>query len=170
MFCRKAMFPFGSHQVSKAEGEKKVNVWRFLSVSHQINKCWPLRSKFSTHPCVRNKNIHESSLVPILAPGTRKYVKKAVHVIRHHSTRFLFTPHVFLGVYVGMSSLHPSVRYRGTSTIRNVLHKKQSVFGVSRFLIIKKRTPSVLGDFSDFRAKSLKFSDFRANLVIFEHI
>ena len=34
-------------------------------------------------------------------------------------------------------------RYRGTSTIRNVRHKKHTVLGVSRFLIIKKRTPSV---------------------------
>ena len=57
-------------------------------------------------------------------------------------------------------------RYRGTST-RNVLHKKQSVVGVSRFLIIKKRTPSVLGDFSDFREKSQKFSDFRAKFSDF---
>ena len=37
--------------------------------------------------------------------------------------------------------------YRGTSITRNVRHKKQSVFWVSRFLIIKKRTPSVLGTF-----------------------
>jgi len=57
--------------------------------------------------------------------------------------------------------------YRGTSTKRNVLHKKQSVFGVSRFLIIKKRTPSVLGNFSDFRAKLLKFCDFRAKFSDF---
>ena len=32
--------------------------------------------------------------------------------------------------------------YRGTSTTRNGRHKKQTVLGVSRFLIIKKRTPS----------------------------
>ena len=57
--------------------------------------------------------------------------------------------------------------YRGTSITRNVLHKKQSVFGVSRFLIIKKRTPSVLGVFSDFRAKSLKFGDFGAKFSDF---
>ena len=64
--------------------------------------------------------------------------------------------------------LHVGVQgYRGTSIIRNGRHKKQSVFGVSRFLIIKKRTPSVLGDFSDFRAKSLKFSDFRAKFSDF---
>ena len=44
----------------------------------------------------------------------------------------------------------------------NVRHKKHAVLGISRFLIIKKRTQSVLGDSSDFRAKSLKFSDFRA--------
>ena len=36
---------------------------------------------------------------------------------------------------------------RGTSTTRNGRHKKQTVWGVSRFLKIKKRTPSVLGDF-----------------------
>jgi len=41
----------------------------------------------------------------------------------------------------------PTPHYRGTSITRNVRHKKQSVFGVSRFLIIKKRTPSVLGTF-----------------------
>ena len=30
-------------------------------MSNQIDKCWPPRTKFSTHPCVRNKNIRQST-------------------------------------------------------------------------------------------------------------
>ena len=48
-------------EVSKVKGKRKVDVYGFLIVSNQINKCWPPRTKFSTHPCVRNKDIRQKS-------------------------------------------------------------------------------------------------------------
>jgi len=58
------------------------------------------------------------------------------------------------------------IMYRGTSAIRNVLHKKQSVLGVSRLLIIKKRTPGETLVIFEQNHQNLVVSE--QNLVIFE--
>jgi len=106
---------------------------------------------YTLHPTPKTQNPTPCTLHP--APFT---------VYPTHHTLNLTTGSCPIAPWTRRRPRAPRLGYRGTSTIRNVLHKDQSVLGVSRFLIIKKRTPSVLGDFSDFRAKSLKFSDFRA--------
>ena len=48
-------------EVSKINGERKIDLQRFLQISNQISNCWTPHTQFSTDLCIKNKNICRAS-------------------------------------------------------------------------------------------------------------